>query len=49
MKHQNECCTKELTFYLESNEEPLKGFFFFLNNRVPWSDIHFLKFHLATV
>lgn len=33
MKHQNECCAKKLTFYLESNEEPLKGFlfvFFFL-------------------
>ena len=29
MKHQNECCTKELTFYLESNEKPLKGFCFF--------------------
>lgn len=35
MKHQNECCTKELTFYLESNEKPLKGFCFFFNNRVP--------------
>ena len=33
MKHQNECCTKELTFYLESNEEPLKGFFFFFKQQ----------------
>ena len=31
MKHQNECCNKELTFYLESNKEPLKVLFFFFS------------------